>query len=165
MAGGTATSTAGGGPGGFDPCTVVGWDDLPPAARPTTTPAAPQRPGDTGDAEVQTMCILSHGDVKIDAKGPVGGPPPPGARLFTLVVGWGPHLNTDPTKRAGAQGRTWNGRAGLIDPVASATLPGCVGLVPAAGGVVGVTVISTLPGLDACAVTDTALTVATSRLP
>jgi hypothetical protein len=148
-------------PAPFDPCTVIGWADLPAPVRPATASAPSRRSPGPGD-EFTVGCRFD-GAPGPDATGPsVGG-------WTTVTVTWGTTAprSLDPSRYPNATTAVFGDRTGLqrVDSSPDGH-PRCLGLMPAAGGVAAAEATTTrLSTTDACTVVDAALRAIANKTP
>lgn len=149
----------------FDPCTVIGWTDLPTAVRPAadTTPS-PHRP-ESGEDFILGCRFDNSGPTVTDDHAAPGGE----TAAFTVTVLWGttPPLSLNPSSYPGATAVTVAGRAGVQRPSTDPHgHPRCTGLMPVTTGVAGATVTNArFPRTDPCTVVTAALTAIAAKVP
>lgn len=149
----------------FDPCTVIGWTDLPTAVRPAADTKPSPHQSENGEDFILGCRFDNSGPTVTDDHAAPGGE----TAVFTVTVLWGttPPMSLNPSSYPGATATTVAGRAGVQRPSTDPHgHPMCTGLMPVTTGVAGATVTnSRFPHADPCTVAAAALTAIATKVP
>ncbi|WP_394622466.1 hypothetical protein JNUCC0626_49910 (plasmid) [Lentzea sp. JNUCC 0626] len=150
----------------FDPCSTITWNDFPAEVRPDDgKPHTPQLRQPGKDDPFDIRCAFDNsGKVAINPDGSSTGTPG-GYFIVSVVWAGGDKLNADPAKRQGAEAKTWNGKAGLIqrfpdDPKSGKS---CIAMAKLGNGVGGASVTNGRFGTDPCVIADALVNAITAR--